>query len=280
MSILLSSQIEIPTTIALRYCPPSLPSIKIASTLPCPASNRLVQSNAMVNCSMRVTKISSSEWEVQNKQNILSELCRWFPMAFSLTSPLTLWKTDKLSTGFTIPTKQNVKKKFGMKSDDIISLKSWKLAIHIFWRNILKLDLLKSFSCDSCGDRPSTLVFDGIALGVQIKNVESFKDKMRLVLGRQSEKKRWHQFEDRTFLRLKKNKRLLEECVKRKVWPKDVIDHDLNQGEPRVAQNDEGFDQFMTMIDQQDMNGPVPEGLLTLMANLASCSTSNLFQAS
>ena len=56
---------------------------------------------------------------------------------------------------------------------------------------------------------------------------------------------------------------------------------DLNQGEPRVAQNDEGFDQFMTMIDQQDMNGLVPEGLLTLMANLAtSCSTSNLFQAS
>ena len=105
---------------------------------------------------------------------------------------------------------------------------------------------------------------------------------MRLVLGRQSEKKLCGiKFEDRTFIRLKKNKRLLEECVKWKVWPKDVIDHDLNQSEPRVAQNNEGFDQFMTMIDQQDMNGPVPEGLLTLMANLAtSCSTFNLFQAS
>ena len=167
-------------------------------------------------------------------------------------------------------TQQNVKR----------SLES--LAVHVFWRDIPQLDLLKSFSCDNCGDRPSTLVFDGIALGVQIKKVESFKDKMRLVLGRQSEKKLGGiKFEDRTFIRLKKNKRLLEECVKRKVWPKDVIDHDLNQGEPRVAQNDEGFDQFMTMIDQQDMNGPVPEGLLTLMANLAtSCSTSNLFQAS
>ena len=117
-------------------------------------------------------------------------------------------------------------------------------------------------------------------MGVQIKKVESFKDKMRLVLGRQSEKKLGGiKFEDRTFIRLKKNKLLLEECVKRKVWPKDMID--LNQGEPRVAQNDEGFDQFMTMIDQQDMNGPVPEGLLTLMADLAtSSSTSNLFQAS
>ena len=184
--------------------------------------------------------------------------------------------------GFYNAYKAKCEKKFGMKSDDIISLKSWKLAVHIFWRDILKLDLLKSFSCDSCGDRHPTLVFDGIALGVQIKKVKSFKDKIRLVLGKRSEKKLGGiKFEDRTFIRLKKNKRLLEECVKRKVWPKDVIDHDLSQGEPRVAQNDEGFDQFMTMIDQQDMNGPVPEGLLTLMANLAtSCSTSNLFQAS
>ena len=26
-----------------------------------------------------------------------------------------------------------------------------------------------------------------------------------------------------------------------------------------VAQKDEGFDQFMTTLDQQDMTGPVPE---------------------
>ena len=118
-----------------------------------------------------------------------------------------------------------------MKSDDIISLNSWKLAVHIFWRDILKLDLLKSFSCDSCGARPSTLVFDGIALGVQIKKVDSFKDKMRLVLGRQSEKKLGGiKFEDQTFIPLKKNKRFLKECVKGKVWPKDMSDLDLNQG--------------------------------------------------
>ena len=65
--------------------------------------------------------------------------------------------------GFYNSYKAKCEKKFGMKSDDIISLKSWKLAVHIFWRDILKLDLLKSFSCDSCGDRPPTLVFDGSA---------------------------------------------------------------------------------------------------------------------
>ena len=59
-----------------------------------------------------------------------------------------------------------------------------------------------------------------------------------------------------------------------------MSDLDLNLGEPRVAQKDECFDQLMTMFDQQDMTGPV-EGLLTLMANLAtSSSTSNLLQAS
>ena len=36
--------------------------------------------------------------------------------------------------------------------------------------------------------------------------------------------------EDQTFIPLKKNKRFLKECVKGKVWPKDMSDLDLNQG--------------------------------------------------
>ena len=73
--------------------------------------------------------------------------------------------------------------------------------------------------------------FDGIALGVQFKKVKSFKDKMRLVLARHSEKKLGGiKFKDRTFIPLKKNKRFLKECVKGKVWPKDMSDLDLNQG--------------------------------------------------
>ena len=68
-------------------------------------------------------------------------------------------------------------------------------------------------------------------MGVQIKKVKSFKDKIRLVLGKRSEKKLGGiKFEDRTFIRLKKNKRFLKECVKGKVWPKDMSDLDLNQG--------------------------------------------------
>ena len=76
-----------------------------------------------------------------------------------------------------------------------------------------------------------TVLLLSFLMGVQIKKVESFKDKMRLVLGKRSEKKLGGiKFEDRTFIRLKKNKRFLKECVKGKVWPKDMSDLDLNQG--------------------------------------------------
>ena len=63
--------------------------------------------------------------------------------------------------GFYNAYKAKCEKKFGMKSGDVITLNSWKLAVHVFWRDIPQLDLLKSFSCDSCGDCPPALVFDG-----------------------------------------------------------------------------------------------------------------------
>ena len=67
-------------------------------------------------------------------------------------------------TGFYNAYKAKCEKEFVIKYD-VITLNKWKLAVQVFWREILKLDLLKSFSFDSCGDRPLTLVFDGIAPG-------------------------------------------------------------------------------------------------------------------
>ena len=150
-------------------------------------------------------------------------------ISYDLLIDFTL-ENEQTINGFYNAYKAKCEKEFVIKYD-VITLNSWKLAVQVFWWDILKLDLLKSFSCDSCGDRHPTLVFDGIALGVQIKKVKSFKDKMRLVLGNRSEKKLGGiKFEDRTFIPLKKNKRFLKECVKGKVWPKDMSDLDLNQG--------------------------------------------------
>ena len=74
------------------------------------------------------------------------------------------FENGKTITGFYNAYKAKCEKEFVIKYD-VITLNSWKLAVQVFWREILKLDLLKSFSFDSCGDRPLTLVFDGIAPG-------------------------------------------------------------------------------------------------------------------
>ena len=88
--------------------------VKIAHTSFAKQRERKVYFRKAVKCDCKLLYEGDENFlvrvGVQNKQNIMSELCRWSPMAFSLTSPLTLWKTDKLSTGFTIHTKQNMKR--------------------------------------------------------------------------------------------------------------------------------------------------------------------------
>ena len=147
--------------------------------------------------------------------------------------------------------------------------------VGIFWQDILKLDINKMYTCDNCGSLPSTLVFDGIALGIQIKKVKEFKDKMQFVLGRESATKlSGTTFHDRSFIKLKSNKDLLKECAKNQVWPMKVKDY-------LVPKADHGMQCFWQMIEKQDTTAPVPEGLLLLMSNLsASTSTTNLFQVS
>ena len=173
------------------------------------------------------------------------------------------------------------KMKFGMKSSDMISLVSWKKAVNVFWKEVLKLDMKKSFSCENCGNLPATLVFDGIALGVQIKKVKAFQERMQFVLSRESDNELCGtKYTDRNFIKLKRNKTILNESVRMNEWPKDVTikgnDEHSHASAPKV---DAGMQKFWTMISKQDRSGPVPEGLLLLMSNLATAtSTSNLFQ--
>ena len=65
-----------------------------------------------------------------------------------------------------------------MEEEDIVTLDSWKEAVRRFWLDILKLDMKKSFSCETCGDLPQTLVFDGIALGVQVEKLKLLQEKI------------------------------------------------------------------------------------------------------
>ena len=115
--------------------------------------------------------------------------------------------------------------------------------------------------------------FDGIALGIQIKKVKEFKDKMQFILGRESATKlSGTTFQDRSFIKLKSNKDLLKECAKNQVWPMKDKDYLAPKADP-------GMQCFWQMIEKQDTTAPVPEGLLLLMSNLStSTSTTNLFQ--
>ena len=167
------------------------------------------------------------------------------------------------------------KLKFGIEESQIMTLVSWKYAVRIFWQEVLKLDLKKMYTCDNCGNLPSTLVLDGIALGVQIKKVKDFKEKMQFVLGRESEKiLSGTKFVDRSFIKLKRNRDTLKESVENKVWP--IRNTQIGEGVQKV---DPGMQMFWDMIENQDKNTPISEGLLLLMSNLStSTSTTNLFQ--
>ena len=72
-------------------------------------------------------------------------------ISYDLLIDFTL-ENEQTINGFYNAYKAKCEKEFGMKSDDVITLNSWKLAVQVFWRDILKLDLLKSFSCDSSKD--------------------------------------------------------------------------------------------------------------------------------
>ena len=175
-------------------------------------------------------------------------------------------------TGFHKTYVAKCKKKYGMEEEDIVTLDSWKEAVRRFWLDILKLDMKKSFSCETCGDLPPTLVFDGIALGVQVEKLKLLQEKVQLVLGRKSQATlSATTFKSRTFIKTKSNRTILKETAGKNEWPRKT--------KGNLTAHDPGMDKFWQMLDTQDVSSPLPTGLKVLMSSLStSTSTSNLFQ--
>ena len=159
-----------------------------------------------------------------------------------------------------------------MEEEDIVTLDSWKEAVRHFWLDILKLDMKKSFSCETCIDLPPTLVFDGIALGVQVEKLKLLQEKVQLVLGRKSQATlSATTFKSRTFIKTKSNRTILKESADKNEWPRKT--------KGNLTAHDPGMDKFWQMLDTQDVSSPLPTGLKVLMSSLStSTSTSNLFQ--
>ena len=100
-------------------------------------------------------------------------------------------------TGFHKAYQAKCIRKFGRCIDELISLITWKRAVSEFWKDILKLDIKKSFTCQNCGSLPPTLVFDGVTLGIQVRKLKNSRIECNLSLGGGARQYSREQFSDR-----------------------------------------------------------------------------------
>ena len=195
---------------------------------------------------------------------------------------LSFMETGQSISGFYRTYKAKCQLVFGTKEEDIIDRKAWMRAVNIFWIDILQMNMKESYSCKSCGDFPSVLVFDGIAMGLQVKKVVDFREKMKKFLARKSRNNlKGSKFSERVYIRKPKNRAILLDASVKNIWPipstesistGDSDDQDKNAEDP-------GMVQFWTLLQQIDKTEPPGEGMVQMMLNLsAKTSTTSLFQ--
>ena len=110
--------------------------------------------------------------------------------------------------------------KYGMKEEQLISYTAWHTACVDFFTNVLTIDERQLFQCKNCGPRPSVLVFDGIAMGIMKSELNRCKSVMEKDLGYKSNVViAGSNFEERMFIKLAKNRKLLRESAKKGIWP-------------------------------------------------------------
>ena len=66
--------------------------------------------------------------------------------------------------------------KYGMKEYELISWRAWHSACNEFMNKIFDINQREAFSYVSCGPRPEALVFDGIAMGLQVQELNKYKE--------------------------------------------------------------------------------------------------------
>ena len=163
-----------------------------------------------------------------------------------------------------------------------MSWSAWNKAVGIFGKDVIKKDLKKSFTCDECGILPPTLVFDGIALGIQVNKVKELR---KTIQNQQSRKSKrvlsGTEYSEMVFIKKKKNRNILKEAAEKKFWPEsfDNTDDDDEYTPTARREKDDGMKKFMAMIKKLDQSEPPSIGMVQLMRNLgSSTSTTSLFQ--
>ena len=168
--------------------------------------------------------------------------------------PYTKWALSSLSF-------QN-SMKYGMKEEQLISYTAWHTVCVDFFTNVLTIDERQLFQCKKCGPRPSVLVFDGIAMGIMKSELNRCKSVMEKDLGYKSNVViAGSNFEERMFIKLAKNRKLLRESAKKGIWPSTKESNagsseselEFEPGQKRKREySDEGMDIFLKFTQKLD----------------------------
>ena len=110
--------------------------------------------------------------------------------------------------------------KFGMEEQEVIKWDAWHVACVEFFTNILTIDEKEIFKCRNCGPRPSVLVIDGIAMGIQKSELNKYKSYFAKDLEYKSNVEiSGSNFKDRMFVKLSKNRKILKNAAQQCIWP-------------------------------------------------------------
>ena len=199
---------------------------------------------------------------------------------------LEFFETAQTMRGFYRSYKAKCVYKYGMKEEEVISWNKWRQACNIFWKDIFVMDLKKNYTCKSCGPRPHTLVVDGIALGIQTKQFKKYMKNMTLYAPYSSPAiLKGSDFSNRMFVKEQSNRNILRKAAINRTWPKKDYepesDPEFVPGSKRKRGDaiDGGMVLVWKCLDQLDQSNPPSEGMLKLLLNLSTkTSTTSLFQ--
>ena len=175
--------------------------------------------------------------------------------------------------------------KFGMQESELISWTAWHHAYVEFFTNVLTINEKDAFQCTDCGPRPKVLVIDGIAMGIQKGELEKHKDIVVKDLPRKSKKEfSGSCFQDRMFIKLPKNRKLLKSAAQKEEWP--VLCSTVIQSltiimklrwpkkRPKL-EHDDGMEKFCLFLRTFDRSIKPSRNCLTIMESNNSDNSNN-----
>ena len=109
--------------------------------------------------------------------------------------------------------------KYGVAESDVISWYAWHKACVEFMSNIFEINEKEAFSCLTCGPRPPILEIDGISMGIQQSKLTQGEYRANPNTNGNSEII-GSKFQDRMFIKLSSNRKILREAVKNASSPK------------------------------------------------------------